>query len=243
MSQTSEGSFFDAEAGGRPSSQAPQFGSGFEFAAARSADQPPVRSPTVSQDFFTATASGSASDVSATLSHPQAESKSGFTLRLPKAKKKTPPREREKRLSRMSEMSAQGPRPRSIGDLPGAEVDPTEGSQSSSPSRVKPKSQMALKPRNFGMVSLGAKSDDEKLAGADLDAAATKIQAIFRGKVARQLVKTKLHAIAAIGRVKLHGQPEGLPLQTEGEDKDDARESARNAPGIIICLFLMLIIF
>ena len=75
---------------------------------------------------------------------------------------------------------------------------------------------------------------DKTVAGADLDAAATKIQAIFRGKVARQLVKTKLHAIAAIGRVKLHGQPEGLPLQTEGEDKDDARESARNAPGIIV---------
>ena len=83
---------------------------------------------------------------------------------------------------------------------------------------------------------------DKTVAGADLDAAATKIQAVFRGKVARQLVKIKLHAIAAIGRVKLHGQSDGSPLQTEGEDKDDARESARNAPGIIICLFLMLMI-
>ena len=80
------------------------------------------------------------------------------------------------------------------------------------------------------------------MAGADLDAAATKIQAIFRGKTARQLVKTKLDAIAAIGRVKLHGQSKnGSPLEcSEGEDH--ARESARNAPGITLCLFLILMI-
>ena len=242
----SERSFFDTtQAVGHPqSSEAPKFGSGFEFAAPRSAD-PESQSvqPTVSQDFFTAS-SGSATDVSATLSHPQVESKSGFTLRLPKAKKKTPPREREKRLSRMSEMSqTQGSRPSgSIADLPRAvraEVDPTEASQSS-PSRGKP-SQMTLKPRNFGVVSVGAKSD-ETVAGADLDAAATKIQAIFRGKTARQLVKTKLDAIAAIGRVKLHGQSkDGSPLETS-EGEDHARESARNAPGITLCSFLILMI-
>ena len=80
------------------------------------------------------------------------------------------------------------------------------------------------------------------MAGADLDAAATKIQAIFRGKTARQLVKTKLDAIAAIGRVKLHGQSKnGSPLETS-EGEDHARESARNAPGITLCSFLILMI-
>eukprot|EP00435_Cladocopium_sp_Y103_P043477 s571_g12.t1 len=243
VSQTSERSFFDAkEAVGRvsQSSEAPKFGSGFEFAAApRSADpelQPEVSEvqkptgPTVSsQDFFTAS-SGTASDVAATLSHPQIESKSGFTLRLPKAKKKTPPREREKGRPSRSEISQSqlGTPSGSIGDLPRVE-DPTGESQGSSPSKMKSKSQMVHKPRNFGVVSLGSKSDDETLAGADLDAAATKIQAVFRGKTARQLVKTKLDAVAAIGRVKLHGQEskDGAPLvqTSEAEDKDHARES------------------
>ena len=71
VGQASEGSFFDTTAVGHPqSSEAPKVGSGFEFAAPRSADpeSQPVQ-PTVSQDFFTA--SGSATDVSATLSHPQ----------------------------------------------------------------------------------------------------------------------------------------------------------------------------
>ena len=70
VGQTSEGSFFDTTAVGPQSSEAPKFGSGFEFAAPRSADpeSQPVQ-PIVSQDFFTA--SGSATDVSATLSHPQ----------------------------------------------------------------------------------------------------------------------------------------------------------------------------
>ena len=72
VSQRSERSFFETEAAGRlsQSSEAPKFGSGFEFAAPRSADpeSQPAR-PAVSQDFFTA--SSGSTDVAATLSHPQ----------------------------------------------------------------------------------------------------------------------------------------------------------------------------